>query len=143
MNTEFKSYTFEDTISCGKQIGKTLQGGEVIVLTGLLGSGKTAVAKGIAQGIGVNDIVTSPSFSVMNEYRGRYYLYHFDFYRVVDKAEMEALLEDYIYQKNGISVIEWGEKIIDVLDSHLCAQIKLFSAYRLITVERRGPWFSR
>ncbi len=143
MNKEFKSYTFEDTISYGKQIGKTLQGGEVIVLTGLLGSGKTAVAKGIAQGIGVNDIVTSPSFSVMNEYRGRYYLYHFDFYRIVDKAEMETLLEDYIYQKNGISVIEWGEKIIDVLDSHLCVQIKLFSAYRLITVERRGLWFSR
>jgi len=136
--TEYISRSYEDTIAYGNRIGSSLTGGEVIILTGALGSGKTALTKGIALGLGIGEVVTSPSFSIMNEYEEKLWLYHFDFYRISKVDEMEELVEDYLYKKNGVVVIEWGEEIIRALDSYLWVHLKIYAAHRLIYLERRS-----
>jgi len=134
---KYQSYTFRDTVKLGKQFGETLIGGEVILLSGPLGSGKTAFTKGIAQGLGIGENVTSPSFTIMNEYEGEISLYHFDFYRIEDPAEMEELLEDYIYRKEGVSVIEWGERMEDRMNDYILIRFEIFDTYRVIIIKRR------
>ena len=136
MNHEYRSSSFEDTVQYGKDLGKSLSGGEVIVLTGVLGSGKTAFTKGLAEALGVSDVVTSPSFALMNEYRGRLRLFHFDFYRIEDPAEMEDLLEDYVYRPDAITVIEWGERVIKRLDSFIKISITLNNTCRHFSISR-------
>jgi tRNA threonylcarbamoyladenosine biosynthesis protein TsaE len=134
---EYRSKSAQDTKRFGERIGKTLHGGEVILLTGVLGSGKTVITKGIAKALGISAVVKSPSFTVMNEYEGPLRLYHFDFYRIEDHQEMEDLLEDYMYSEEGVSVIEWGEKVEGVLDSYIRVDIDIDDAYRTIKVERK------
>jgi len=118
----------------GKKFGGTLIGGEVVLLSGSLGSGKTSFTKGIALGLGINENVTSPSFPIMNEYIGKIRLYHFDFYRIDDKLEIEDLLEDYIYKIEGVTVIEWGEKIISRLNVYFLVHFELINSNRLLTI---------
>ena len=137
IETVYRSSSFQETIHFGQKLGKTLNGGELILLTGVLGSGKTVITKGIAQALGIKSIVTSPSFAIMNEYKGKLWLYHFDFYRIEDRQEMEDLLEDYIYRKDGIAAIEWGEKVEGCLDSYIRVDIDIDDLYRTIKVERR------
>jgi tRNA threonylcarbamoyladenosine biosynthesis protein TsaE len=137
VETVYRSSRIEDTINFGKKIGKTLKGGEVILLTGVLGSGKTVITKGIAQALDIKSIVTSPSFAIMNEYDGRLWLYHFDFYRIEDRQEMEDLLEDYMFRKDGVSVIEWGEKVEVGLESYIRIDIAIDDLCRIIKIERR------
>jgi tRNA threonylcarbamoyladenosine biosynthesis protein TsaE len=106
-----------DTINLGKRLGSHLSGGDVIALTGELGSGKTWLTKGIAQGLGVdtNTVVTSPSFALVNVYEGRNYLYHMDFYRLQGSDEViGAGLDEYIYQ-DGVTVIEWADRWPEIL----------------------------
>lgn len=133
---KFRSKSFEDTINYGKKFGGALIGGEVVLLSGSLGSGKTAFTKGIALGLGINENVTSPSFSIMNEYIGKIRLYHFDFYRIDDELEIEDLLEDYIYKIEGVTVIEWGEKIISRLNVYFLVHFELINSNRLLTIGR-------
>lgn len=105
----------ESTIKLGKLIGEALNPGDVISLNGDLGAGKTQFTKGIAQGLGVNDYVTSPTFIIVNEYEGRIPLYHFDVYRIDDIDEMyEIGFDEYIYG-NGVCVVEWGDIVCDLL----------------------------
>ena len=137
VETEYRSSSFQDTVRFGKRIGRTLQGGEVILLTGVLGSGKTVITKGIAQELGISAVVTSPSFAIMNEYKGKLWLYHFDFYRIEGQQEMKDFLEDYVYKKDGVSVIEWGEKVEGDLDSYIRIDIVIEDLDRTIRVERR------
>ena len=90
-----------------------LTGGDVVSLIGELGAGKTTLTQGIADGLGVSKecYVTSPTFTLINEYRGRVPVYHLDFYRVDSPSEVENLgLEEY-FQGNGVAVVEWAEKI--------------------------------
>jgi len=133
---EYRSYKFEDTVYFGKLFGKTLKGGEVVLLSGALGSGKTAFAKGISKSLAINDIITSPSFPIMNEYQGRLSLYHFDFYRIEDRAEIKNLLEDYLYKSDGIVVIEWGERVFDCIDRYIIVNFNVFDDFRTISIER-------
>lgn len=135
---QFHSQSFEDTVKYGEKLGCSLRGGEVIILSGLLGSGKTAFTKGIALGIGIRETVTSPSFSILNEYRGEIDLYHFDFYRIDDSTEMEDLLEDYIYKDRGVVVIEWGDSILQSIQAYIYIQFKLTDSGRVISIERRN-----
>jgi len=81
--------------------------------------------------------VTSPSFSIINIYQGKLCLYHFDFYRIEDESEMEDLLEGYIYSKKGVTVIEWGEKIIDRLSRFISISFKIYETHRIITINRK------
>jgi tRNA threonylcarbamoyladenosine biosynthesis protein TsaE len=110
------SSSIEETILFGKQFAERLQPGDVVCLDGDLGAGKTHFVKGIASFFVVDPTeVSSPTFTLINEYHGSVSLYHFDCYRI--KNEQEALeigTEDYLYG-DGISVVEWPEKIRNLL----------------------------
>jgi tRNA threonylcarbamoyladenosine biosynthesis protein TsaE len=103
----------------GREFSKSLVPGSVIALTGDLGAGKTTLTKAIADGLGVADPVTSPTFTIINEYGGgRLPLYHFDVYRLAGPGVYEALddigWEEYFYGK-GVCVVEWADEIPDIL----------------------------
>jgi len=105
----------EETIQVGKKLGALLRAGDVVCLNGDLGTGKTRFAQGVACGIGVGDPVTSPTFTLINEYRGRLPLYHIDVYRLNDELEMEDLgYEEYFYG-DGVTLVEWAERVAGLL----------------------------
>jgi tRNA threonylcarbamoyladenosine biosynthesis protein TsaE len=105
-----KSGGSEETRELGRQLGKIVLPGTVIALNGELGAGKTVFAQGVGLGLGVQEPVTSPSFVLMNVYRGRLDLYHFDFYRLDEEDELDALgLEEYFYGE-GVALVEWAGK---------------------------------
>ena len=107
----------DETFSVGKIIGEHLKNGDVLALMGELGSGKTCFTHGVARGIGVSEefLITSPSFTLINEYRGKINLYHFDLYRLESFQDMEDLgYEEYLFGE-GVSVIEWADKMKDAL----------------------------
>lgn len=112
---EMKKITksYKQTVKLGEEYSKTLKGGDVVLLDGDLGAGKTVFTKGIAKGLGITEEITSPTYAYMNDYQGK--LYHFDCYRLSSGEDAEALgLTDYFYS-NGICVIEWSENIKEVL----------------------------
>lgn len=114
---KFISKSKAETINFGKRLGRILRRGEIIALCGELGSGKTIVVKGIAEGLGVksNKYVNSPSFVILKVYKGRLPLYHFDIYRLNNISEFLTVdYTEYFYGK-GVSVIEWADKIIELL----------------------------
>lgn len=109
------TFSAEETAEVGFKLGILLKAGDVVCLTGNLGTGKTAFTGGLAHALGVEGYITSPTFTIVNEYRGRIPLYHFDAYRISDSDEMfEIGFEEYL-EGNGIVVIEWAELISDVL----------------------------
>lgn len=98
-----------------KRLSTLLGPGDVICLTGDLGAGKTTFTQALAKGLGVDEYVTSPTFTLIQEYEGRLPLYHFDVYRIQDVSEMEDIgYEEYFYGK-GITVIEWASLIEEIL----------------------------
>lgn len=104
------SKSTDDTEKIGEQIANKLCGNEVIALFGGLGMGKTAFTRGFCRGLDVNDGVSSPTFALVNEYHGKYNIYHFDMYRVTTWDDLYSTgFFDYI--DNGILVIEWSENI--------------------------------
>lgn len=99
----------EQTIKTGLQLGKKLVNGDVVCLQGELGTGKTAFVKGVAKAQGINDHITSPTFTIVNEYEGDKILYHFDVYRLNDEQELYDIgFEEYLYGE-GIVIIEWAD----------------------------------
>lgn len=105
----------EETEAVGFKIGEILAPGDVVCLMGGLGTGKTAFTGGIAGALGISGYITSPTFTIVNEYCGRLPLYHFDVYRISDPEEMfEIGFEEYI-DGRGVVVIEWAELIKDIL----------------------------
>lgn len=108
----FRTRTAEETIKLGEKIGAMLQPGTVIAMEGTLAAGKTTITKGIAAALGVEDTVTSPTFTLISEYEGRLPLYHMDVYRLDSAEDFLGLgVEDMIYGGDGVSVIEWSEKV--------------------------------
>ena len=94
----------------GERLGRLLQPGDVVLLSGALGAGKTALTQGIARGLDVAGRVSSPTFTILKEYTGRIALYHFDLYRIEEPDELETLgFSDYFYG-DGVSVVEWAER---------------------------------
>jgi tRNA threonylcarbamoyladenosine biosynthesis protein TsaE len=123
---EFEIYNVDDTTKLGTKLGKLLNAGDVVCLTGDLGVGKTHITKGIAQGLGITDTITSPTFTIVNEYdNGRLKLNHFDVYRVNDPDEIYAIgFDDYIFS-DAVSIIEWANYIEEILpDDFLHINIK-------------------
>jgi tRNA threonylcarbamoyladenosine biosynthesis protein TsaE len=109
---EYHTKSSQETIELGKKIGAVLKPGDILAFYGELGSGKTTMIKGIALGLGVKeqDIVKSPSFIMVNEYNGRWPIYHIDLYRVKNDEEILSIgFDDYLYD-NGVCLIEWAEK---------------------------------
>ncbi len=114
------------TIEIGRQLGRRTQPNDVIALTGALGAGKTQFAKGIAGGLQVRDTrtVNSPSFVIVNEYAGRLHMYHVDLYRLGSSMELQALGFDEMCTAGGVVVIEWADKIQDILPpDHLSIEL--------------------
>ena len=112
---KFLSHSAEETFAFAKRVADKLKGGEIILLNGDLGAGKTTFTKGLARALGVKETVTSPTFTYVKEYDGTLTLYHFDMYRVSDADEVYELgLEEYFY-KGGVVVVEWN-KFDDVKD---------------------------
>lgn len=101
----------EETFALGERLAAYLPPGIVILLTGELGAGKTLFAQGIARGLKVSDHVTSPTFTIVNEYQGRLSLFHIDAYRLEGEREMEEIgLEEY-FNSSGVTLVEWPERI--------------------------------
>lgn len=141
---EFIVNTVEDTMSIGKQIGKLASKGDIICLTGDLGTGKTHMSKGIAEGLEITEHITSPTFNIVNEYHsGRLTLYHFDVYRVSDPDEIYAIgFDEYIFGE-GVSLIEWANYIEELIpNEYLYINIKKMPEkgenFRKITIESYG-----
>ncbi len=110
----FESYSYADTHKIANEIADTLNGGEFIAMYGDLGAGKTAFVQGLAKALGINNHITSPTFTIVNEYEGRLPLYHFDVYRIADPDEMyEIGYDEYVYS-DGVCVVEWAELIEDL-----------------------------
>jgi len=117
----FQTSSTSQTIRIGKRLGRLLQSGDVVALVGDLGTGKTQFIKGLAEGVGVGraTYVSSPSFTLINEYPGRVSLYHIDLFRLESEKEAEGLgLEEYV-RGNGITAIEWADKILSLLPEEL------------------------
>lgn len=111
----FSTKTEAETIALGQHIGAKLQSGDIIALQGTLGAGKTTITKGIAQALGVQDTITSPTFCLISEYDGTMPLYHMDVYRLESGDDFVNLgVEDMLYGR-GVTLIEWSEKIMDEL----------------------------
>lgn len=108
--TIMTSHSPQETIAIGRQIAATLKLGDVVYLFGDLGSGKTVFVKGICQGLGVKEEVTSPSFVIATEYKGRMPISHIDLYRL-DQKNAAALPVDEYFLENGITIIEWADRI--------------------------------
>ena len=106
----------QETRSFGKKLAAELAPGIVIALTGDLGTGKTALTKSIAEGLGITEVITSPTFNIVKEYySGRIPMYHFDVYRIGDIDEMYELgYEEYFYG-NGVYIVEWADLIEDII----------------------------
>lgn len=109
----------EETFALGEKIGKEANPGTVITLEGDLGVGKTVFAQGLAKGLGIDDAITSPTFTIVQVYEeGRLPLYHFDVYRIADPDEMyEIGFEDYFYGQ-GVTLIEWANLIDELLPAN-------------------------
>ena len=106
----------EEMIALGRKLSSKFKGGEVVALVGDLGAGKTHFSKGIALGLDCTDPVTSPTFSLVNEYlTGRIPIYHFDFYRIETSDELEQIgWEEYLDQ-DGVVIVEWADKFPDCM----------------------------
>lgn len=112
---EIHAKSVEETQEIGKRLGERLEPGDFINLVGELGAGKTTFTQGLARGLSSTEYVTSPTFTLINEYTGRIPLYHFDVYRLGDVSEMEDLGYDEYFSGDGATVIEWGDRVEEVL----------------------------
>lgn len=144
MQTIYEAYSPEETFEFGKRLGEAAKPGDVYALAGDLGVGKTVLAKGIAEGLGITDPIVSPTFTIVQIYeRGRMPFYHFDVYRICDPEEMEEIgYEDYFYG-NGLTMIEWADLVEDLLpvtrkNIRIEKDLEKGLDYRRITVSEVG-----
>ena len=114
---ELLSHSPEDTEDIGARLAEQLEPGAVVAFTGDLGAGKTAFTRGLARGLGIPDRITSPTFTIVNEYEGgRLPLFHFDMYRLGSADELFDIgWEDYL-RRGGVCAVEWSENIADALE---------------------------
>ena len=111
----YVSHSVAETEQIGQQLGKSLRGGTVVAYLGGLGMGKNAFTRGLARGIGCQDRVTSPTFTIVNEYEGDLPLFHFDMCRLPDSdALFDIGWEDYL-DRGGVCAVEWSENVSDAL----------------------------
>ena len=113
MNLEILSKSPQATIDLGKSFSKLLRGGDIVIFSGELGGGKTTFISGLAGGLGIKENLSSPSFTILNQYdAGKLKLVHIDFYRLDGVDEFDNIgIDDYIYDDSAVLCIEWGEKI--------------------------------
>ena len=139
MRESFNTHSEEETVAVGSELARRFSPGAVVALFGELGSGKTHLIKGICKGLGVSEHVGSPTFTILNEYRGsKLSVYHFDFYRIGSQGETREIgLQEYL-RGDGVCLIEWADRVRDLLppgriDVHL--ELGSRPDQRTITVE--------
>ena len=136
----------EETRRLGRLLASLLTGGEIICLKGTLGAGKTTLAQGIGQGLGIEEPIISPTFTLIREYlapAGRPTLYHIDCYRLENPGESISLgLEDYFYS-DGVCVIEWPERIVALLPAeYLWVELQMIDDHRRhIVLQAHGRYY--
>ena len=124
----------EDTIALGRRLGVLLEVGDVVALTGTLGSGKTCFTKGLALGLGVHPdtVITSASFALVNEYQGRCRFFHMDLYRLTGPLEFaSAGLEEFLFD-DGVAAVEWADRVPEALPEQ-----RIDVAFAIINDHRR------
>ena len=139
-----ETFSPEETFAFGEELGKNARPGQVYTLIGDLGVGKTVLTQGIAKGLGIDEAICSPTFTIVQEYHtGRMPFYHFDVYRIGCVEEMDEIgFDDYVYGE-GLTMIEWANLIEEILPNHFWQIViekdleKGFD-YRMITVEEVG-----
>ena len=137
--TQFLSHSETETEKIGEKLGGTLLPGTVLAYKGDLGMGKTAFTRGLARGLGCTGRVTSPTFTIVNEYEGRIPLFHFDMYRLPDSDALFDIGWDDYLARNGVCAVEWSERVTDALpEGTVWVTIRRHpqhDGWRLITVE--------
>ena len=137
---QFTTNSPTETEAIGAALGKIIEPGTVIAYRGDLGAGKTAFTRGLAKGLGCTEIVTSPTYTIVNEYLGgRIPLFHFDMYRLRSSDDLFDIgWEDYL-DRGGVCAVEWSENVDDAMEDALCITIeKLGEDARRITIEGGG-----
>jgi tRNA threonylcarbamoyladenosine biosynthesis protein TsaE len=141
-----RSRSPEDTQNLGIRLGSTLSIPAVVLLCGSLGTGKTTLARGLAQGLGLQNpaSVHSPSFTLVNIYQGRCPIYHVDLYRLGGERELSSIgLEDFVGSE-GVTIVEWGERLGACRDAALVIELKDAGGdSRLISIRKSKPQRSR
>lgn len=112
---QFVSHSTQETEQFGEEVAKSLRGGDVLAFTGSLGMGKTAFTRGLARGLGCCGRVTSPTFTIVNEYNGKTPLFHFDMYRLGSSDELFDIGWDDYLARGGVCAVEWSERVSDAL----------------------------
>ena len=112
---QFLSHSTQETEAIGEELAQKLRGGDVLAFTGSLGMGKTAFTRGLARGLGCRGRVTSPTFTIVNEYEGRTPLFHFDMYRLGSSDELFDIGWDDYLARVGVCAVEWSERVSDAL----------------------------
>lgn len=112
---QFVSHSTQETEQFGEEVAKSLRGGDVLAFTGSLGMGKTAFTRGLARGLGCRGRVTSPTFTIVNEYDGKTPLFHFDMYRLGSSDELFDIGWDDYLARGGVCAVEWSERVSDAL----------------------------
>ena len=140
MNMIYEATTLDATKKIAQDFAKSLKPGDVVCMYGDLGAGKTEFVRAMAQEFGITDYITSPTFTIVNEYKGTLDLYHFDVYRIADSDEMYEIGYDEYIDGDGICVIEWAEFIEDILPPHrynvtINKDLANGESYRKITIE--------
>lgn len=138
-----KTNSAKETEKLGRLIGESLVGGEIIAMTGDLGAGKTTMTKSLAKGLDIDEHITSPTFTIVNEYDGRLKLFHFDVYRIDYIEEMYDLgYEEYFYS-GGVCIIEWANLIEEILPKDIInIEISALDEYtREIVISGKGEKF--
>ena len=136
----FLSNSPEETEKIGAELGRRLPPGTVIAFRGDLGAGKTAFTRGLAQGLGIRERVTSPTYTIVNEYlTGRLPLFHFDMYRLGSADDLFDIgWEDYL-ERGGVCAVEWSERVAEALTGAVTVTIeKTGDTARRITIEGEG-----
>ncbi len=134
---EFTTNSPAETEAIGAALGKIIQPGTVVAYTGDLGAGKTAFTRGLARGLGCGDIVTSPTYTIVNEYlSGRLPLFHFDMYRLASSDDLWDIgWEDYL-DRGGVCAVEWSENVTDAMENAIWVRIeKIGDESRRIRIE--------
>ena len=134
---EFITHSPEETEKIGEALAKSLQPGTILAYRGDLGAGKTAFTRGIARGLGCKETVTSPTYTIVNEYLGgRLPLFHFDMYRLASSDDLWDIgWEDYL-DREGVCAVEWSENVQDAMEDAITVTIeKLGETTRQITIE--------
>ncbi len=140
MIKEYISKNYEETISIAKKFAMSLSKGDIVLLDGDLGAGKTVFSKGIVSALSNNKVIAvSPTFVIINVYETDPPVYHFDLYRISDESELSAIgAEEYLYSKTGISLIEWPSRAEDFFNDNVIKVYieKIDDSTRKIFIER-------